>query len=168
MIDKAPAASNRSKCSSSTTDRPTAPPRSSGNARLSPRDASPAGTPGKQGLGTAHHGTPAGAEQGFDSHLRDGLRLFRTTPTTWWLYSGAAEGNDVVVGSRYAGGVNVVNWPMSRLLMSYFSSDVRTHRHKRLPLRDATAGFVQVTRVGAEYRPSTPSWMKGYGFQIER
>ena len=77
---------------------------------------------GKQGLGTAYlTGFRWGLEHGFDyicemdcdfSHNPDDLvRLSRT----------AAEGYDVVVGSRYVQGVNVVNWPMSRLLMSYFA-----------------------------------------------
>ena len=82
------------------------------------------------------------------------------------LYEAAAEGNDVVVGSRYVQGVNVVNWPMSRLLMSYFAS-MYVRIVTRLPLRDATAGFVCYSRRALETIDLDAIRMKGYGFQIE-
>jgi len=78
----------------------------------------------------------------------------------------AAEGYDVVVGSRYVQGVNVVNWPMSRLLMSYFAS-VYVRLVTRMPLRDATAGFVCYSRRALETMDLDAVRMKGYGFQIE-
>ena len=91
------------------------------------------------------------------SHNPDDLvRLSRT----------AAEGYDVVVGSRYVQGVNVVNWPMSRLLMSYFAS-VYVRLVTRMPLRDATAGFVCYSRRALETMDLDAVRMKGYGFQIE-
>ena len=105
-------------------------------------------------------------ENGFDyicemdcdfSHNPDDLvRLYRT----------AAEGYDVVVGSRYVQGVNVVNWPMSRLLMSYFAS-MYVRIVTRMPLRDATAGFVCYSRRALETIDLDAIRMKGYGFQIE-
>ena len=82
------------------------------------------------------------------------------------LYQAAAEGNDVVVGSRYVQGVNVVNWPMSRLLMSYFAS-MYVRIVTRMPLRDATAGFVCYSRHALETIDLDAVKMKGYGFQIE-
>lgn len=82
------------------------------------------------------------------------------------LYRAAAEGNDVVVGSRYVQGVNVVNWPMSRLLMSYFAS-MYVRIVTRMPLRDATAGFVCYSRRALETIDLDAVRMKGYGFQIE-
>ena len=82
------------------------------------------------------------------------------------LYRAAAEGNDVVVGSRYVQGVNVVNWPMSRLLMSYFAS-MYVRIVTRMPLRDATAGFVCYSRHALETIDLDAVRMKGYGFQIE-
>ena len=82
------------------------------------------------------------------------------------LYRAAAEGNDVVVGSRYVQGVNVVNWPMSRLLMSYFAS-MYVRIVTRMPLRDATAGFVCYSRRALEMIDLDAVRMKGYGFQIE-
>lgn len=122
---------------------------------------------GKQGLGTAYlTGFRWGLEHGFDyicemdcdfSHNPDDLVRLSCT---------AAEGYDVVVGSRYVQGVNVVNWPMSRLLMSYFAS-VYVRLVTRMPLRDATAGFVCYSRRALEAIDLHAIRMKGYGFQIE-
>lgn len=82
------------------------------------------------------------------------------------LYRAALGGADVVVGSRYIQGVNVVNWPMSRLLMSYCASSyVRTVTG--MPVRDATAGFVCYSREVLEAIDLDAVRMKGYGFQIE-
>lgn len=79
------------------------------------------------------------------------------------LESGRA---DLVVGSRYSKGVNVVNWPMSRLLMSYFASKyVKTVTC--MPVCDATAGFVGYTRKALESIDLDAVEMNGYGFQIE-
>ncbi len=78
------------------------------------------------------------------------------------------EGNgaDMVVGSRYVTGVNVVNWPMARLLISWFAS--RYVRFvTRMPVRDATAGFVCYSRRVLEAIDLDSVRMKGYGFQIE-
>ena len=71
-----------------------------------------------------------------------------------------------VVGSRYVQGVNVVNWPMSRLLISYFAS-VYVRMVTRMPVRDATAGFVCYSRRALETIDLEAVRMKGYGFQIE-
>lgn len=122
---------------------------------------------GKQGLGTAYiAGFRWGIEHGFDyicemdcdfSHNPDDLvRLYRT----------AAEGYDVVVGSRYVQGVNVVNWPMSRLLISYFASKY-VRFVTGMPLNDATAGFVCYSRRALQTIDLDDIRMKGYGFQIE-
>ena len=72
----------------------------------------------------------------------------------------------MVVGSRYVEGVNVVNWPMSRLLMSYFASKY-VRLVTGLPLHDATAGFVCYSRRALEAIDLHAIRMKGYGFQIE-
>lgn len=78
----------------------------------------------------------------------------------------AAEGYDVVVGSRYVKGVNVVNWPMSRLLISYFAS-CYVRIFTRMPLHDSTAGFVCYSRRALETIDLNAVRMNGYGFQIE-
>lgn len=83
------------------------------------------------------------------------------------LYKACAEeGADMSVGSRYVTGVNVVNWPMGRVLMSYYAS-----KYVRLvtgmPVRDTTAGFVCYTRRALEALPLDNIRFKGYAFQIE-
>jgi dolichol-phosphate mannosyltransferase len=92
------------------------------------------------------------------SHNPDDLvRLYRTA---------TEEGADVVIGSRYVSGVNVVNWPLSRLLMSWCASRY-VRRITRMPVRDATAGFVGYSRRVLERIDLDAVRMKGYGFQIE-
>ena len=73
---------------------------------------------------------------------------------------------DVVVGSRYISGVNVVNWPMSRVLISYFAS-VYVRLITRMKTRDATAGFVCYHRKVLEVIKLDRIKFKGYAFQIE-
>lgn len=122
---------------------------------------------GKLGLGTAYiAGFRWALEHGYDmvfemdcdfSHNPDDLlRLVRRLETD----------SDVVVGSRYVRGVNVVNWPLSRLLMSYFAS-----RYVRIvtgmPVCDATAGFVGYRREVLQTIDLDGVRMVGYGFQIE-
>ena len=122
---------------------------------------------GKQGLGTAYlTGFRWGLEQGFDYICEMDCDFSHNPDDLVRLYEAAAEGNDVVVGSRYVQGVNVVNWPMSRLLMSYFAS-MYVRIVTRLPLRDATAGFVCYSRRALETIDLDAIRMKGYGFQIE-
>lgn len=76
------------------------------------------------------------------------------------------EGNDVAIGSRYISGVNVVNWPMGRVLMSYFASKyVRTVLG--INLHDTTAGFVCYRRKVLETIRLDEIRFKGYAFQIE-
>ena len=107
-----------------------------------------------------------GLEQGFDYICEMDCDFSHNPDDLVRLYEAAAEGNDVVVGSRYVQGVNVVNWPMSRLLMSYFAS-MYVRIVTRLPLRDATAGFVCYSRRALETIDLDAIRMKGYGFQIE-
>lgn len=83
------------------------------------------------------------------------------------LYAACAEeGNDVAIGSRYVSGVNVVNWPMGRVLMSYYASKyVRVVTG--LPIHDTTAGFVCYRRRVLETINLDEIRFKGYAFQIE-
>ena len=76
------------------------------------------------------------------------------------------EGADVAVGSRYVSGVNVVNWPMGRVLMSYFASKY-VHLITRIPIHDTTAGFVCYRREVLETINLDRIRFKGYAFQIE-
>jgi dolichol-phosphate mannosyltransferase len=74
--------------------------------------------------------------------------------------------NDLVIGSRYITGVNVINWPMSRLLLSY-SANVYTRIVTGLPLRDATGGFKCFRRKVLEALDLDAIGSNGYSFQIE-
>ncbi len=76
------------------------------------------------------------------------------------------EGADVAVGSRYVTGVNVVNWPMGRVLMSYYAS-AYVRFITGMPVRDTTAGFVCYTRRVLEKMELDNIRFKGYAFQIE-
>jgi dolichol-phosphate mannosyltransferase len=78
----------------------------------------------------------------------------------------ASADADLVVGSRYKKGVNVINWPMSRLLLSWFAS-VYARTITRLPVTDATAGFKCFHRRVLEAIPLTEVKSNGYAFQIE-
>ena len=76
------------------------------------------------------------------------------------------EGYDLSVGSRYVSGVNVVNWPMGRVLMSYFAS-CYVRLVTGVNIHDTTAGFVCYTRRVLETIPLDEVRFKGYAFQIE-
>ena len=78
----------------------------------------------------------------------------------------AEEGADVAVGSRYLTGVNVVNWPMGRVLMSYYASKY-VRIVTGLPVHDTTAGFVCYRRRVLEAFDLDAIRFKGYAFQIE-
>lgn len=76
------------------------------------------------------------------------------------------QGADLSIGSRYVSGVNVVNWPMGRVLMSYFASKY-VHLITGLPIHDTTAGFVCYRRRVLEAIGLDSIRFKGYAFQIE-
>ena len=76
------------------------------------------------------------------------------------------EGADLAVGSRYVSGVNVVNWPMGRVLMSFYAAKY-VRLITRMPVHDTTAGFVCYRRRVLEALPLDKVKFKGYAFQIE-
>lgn len=122
---------------------------------------------GKLGLGTAYiAGFKWALERGYDYVFEMDCDFSHDPDDLVRLCEAAAGGSDVVVGSRYVKGVNVVNWPMSRLLMSYFAS-VYVRLVTRMPVRDATAGFVCYSRRALETIDLDAVRMKGYGFQVE-
>ena len=123
---------------------------------------------GKLGLGTAYlTGFKWALEHGYDYVFEMDCDFSHNPDDLARLYAAAvSEGKDVVVGSRYVKGVNVVNWPMSRLLMSYFAS-VYVRVVTSMPVHDATAGFVCYSRKALETLNLDAIQMKGYGFQIE-
>lgn len=123
---------------------------------------------GKLGLGTAYI-------EGFKWALENGYKYicemdadFSHNPLDLLkLRSAVAEGKgDVAVGSRYVTGVNVVNWPMGRVLMSYYAS-AYVRFVTRMKTRDTTAGFVCYRREVLEDMDLDAIRFKGYAFQIE-
>lgn len=123
---------------------------------------------GKLGLGTAYiAGFKWAIERGYDyvfemdadfSHAPQDLPRL--------LEACSSDGFDVAIGSRYVSGVNVVNWPMGRVLMSYFASKY-VHLVTGLPIHDATAGFKCYRRQVLETIELDRIHFKGYAFQIE-
>ena len=123
---------------------------------------------GKLGLGTAYiAGFKWALEHGYDYVIEMDADFSHDPKDLPRLYKACAEeGNDVSVGSRYITGVNVVNWPIGRVLMSYYASAyVRTVLGVKQ--RDTTAGFVCYKRRVLETIDLDAIRFKGYAFQIE-
>lgn len=123
---------------------------------------------GKLGLGTAYiHGFKWAIERGYNYVIEMDADFSHNPKDLPKLYHECRDrGADVAVGSRYVSGVNVVNWPMGRVLMSYFAS-VYVRLVTRMPLRDATAGFVCYRRSVLTMLNLDNIRFKGYAFQIE-
>jgi dolichol-phosphate mannosyltransferase len=123
---------------------------------------------GKQGLGTAyicgfqwalqrHYEFIFEMDADFSHNPKDLVRLYAACTD---------DGADVAVGSRYSNGVNVVNWPLGRVLMSYFAS-VYVRIVTGMKVQDTTAGFVAYRRKVLETIELDKIHFKGYAFQIE-
>jgi dolichol-phosphate mannosyltransferase len=123
---------------------------------------------GKLGLGTAYiEGFRYALQQGFDFVLEMDADFSHDPKDLVALYLACSEGeNDLSIGSRYATGVNVVNWPMSRVLLSYFASHY-VRLITSMPIQDTTAGFVCYRRKVLETIPLDQVKFIGYAFQIE-
>ena len=123
---------------------------------------------GKQGLGTAYiAGFKWALEHGYEYVIEMDADFSHRPEDLVPLYKACAEGGaDVSVGSRYISGVNVVNWPMGRVLMSYYAS-AYVRIVTGMSVRDTTAGLVCYNRrVLAAIRFDEVEF-KGYAFQIE-
>ncbi|MDE6269557.1 MAG: polyprenol monophosphomannose synthase [Muribaculaceae bacterium] len=123
---------------------------------------------GKLGLGTAYiEGFKRSLAEGYD-YIFEMDADFSHNPKDLerLLAACAEEGADVAVGSRYLTGVNVVNWPMGRVLMSYYASKY-VRLVTGLPVHDTTAGFVCYRRRVLEAFDLDAIRFKGYAFQIE-
>ena len=121
---------------------------------------------GKLGLGTAYiAGFKYALEKGYDRIFEMDCD-FSHNPDDLPRLDAMLDEKDVAIGSRYSRGVNVVNWPMGRLLMSYFASKY-VRIVTRMPVADATAGFVGYRREVLEAINFDRVAMNGYGFQIE-
>ncbi len=123
---------------------------------------------GKQGLGTAYlTGFKWSLEHGFDYVFEMDADFSHNPDDLLRLYAACAEqGADLSVGSRYCHGVSVVDWPMSRIIMSYYAS-AYVRGVLGMKVFDTTAGFVCYTRKVLETIDLDAVRMKGYGFQIE-
>lgn len=123
---------------------------------------------GKQGLGTAYIAGFKWALQRSYGYIFEMDADFSHNPNDLpRLYAACHdEGYDVAIGSRYICGVNVVNWPISRVLMSFFASQY-VRFMTGFKVHDTTAGFVCYKRRVLETIPLDEIRFKGYGFQIE-
>lgn len=123
--------------------------------------------PGKLGLGTAYiAGFRWALEHGYDYIFEMDADFSHNPEDLPRLLSACTDGADMSVGSRYCKGVSVVNWPIGRILISYFAS-VYVRTVLGFKIYDSTAGFVCYSRKVLEAIDLDRVRMKGYGFQIE-
>jgi dolichol-phosphate mannosyltransferase len=123
---------------------------------------------GKLGLGTAYiTGFSWALERAYDFIFEMDADFSHNPDDLVRLYDTCANGGaDMAIGSRYKSGVNVVNWPMGRVLISYFAS-AYVRFITGMKLRDATAGFICYTRPVLETINLKKIKFRGYAFQIE-
>ena len=122
---------------------------------------------GKMGLGTAYlTGFRWSLEHGYDYTFEMDADFSHNPEDLPRLYQACVDGAGVAIGSRYCDGISVVNWPIGRIIMSYYASlYVRTVL--RMKVYDCTAGFKCYTREALSTIRLDEVRMKGYGFQIE-
>jgi|TARA_B110000438_G_scaffold50103_1_gene50586 dolichol-phosphate mannosyltransferase len=123
---------------------------------------------GKLGLGTAYiHGFKWGLKNNYDYIFEMDADFSHNPDDLIKLYNACAKDNgDLSIGSRYINGVNIVNWPMSRLLMSFFASKyVKTITG--MPIHDSTAGFKCYKKEVLQKIDLDKIQFIGYAFQIE-
>ena len=123
---------------------------------------------GKLGLGTAYlTGFKWALENGYDYIFEMDADFSHNPDDLPRLYEACAEnGADLSIGSRYCNGISVVNWPIGRVIMSYYAS-VYVRTMLGMKVFDTTAGFKCYTRRVLEAINLDDVRMKGYGFQIE-
>ena len=122
---------------------------------------------GKLGLGTAYiHGFKWALARGYDYIFEMDCDFSHDPNDLGRLKKACEDGADLSIGSRYVKGVNVVNWPMSRVLLSYFAS-VYVRFITGMPIQDATAGFKCYKRATLEGINFDKIHFVGYAFQIE-
>ncbi|HSD14153.1 MAG TPA: polyprenol monophosphomannose synthase [Flavobacterium sp.] len=121
----------------------------------------------KAGLGTAYvHGFKWALDKKFDYIFEMDADFSHNPKDLERLHEACVEGADLAIGSRYVTGVNVVNWPLNRVLMSYFAS-VYVDFIMGMRIHDATAGFVCYRRNVLETINLDRITFIGYAFQIE-
>ncbi len=123
---------------------------------------------GKLGLGTAYiHGFKWALKRNYQFIFEMDADFSHNPEDLIRLYNACAnDGAEVAIGSRYVSGVNIVNWPMARLLMSFFASKY-VKFITRMPIHDATAGFKCYKREVLETIKFNKIQFVGYAFQIE-
>lgn len=121
----------------------------------------------KDGLGRAYiHGFKWALKNGYDYIFEMDADFSHNPKDLIQLYWACKNGADLSIGSRYCQGVNVVNWPMNRVLLSFFASKY-VRLITGLPINDSTAGFVCFTSKVLKELPLDKVKLVGYGFQIE-
>ena len=122
---------------------------------------------GKLGLGTAYiHGFKWALERNYQFVFEMDADFSHDPNDLTRLHAACVDVGDVAIGSRYVNGVNIVNWPMSRLLMSYFASKY-VKFVTGLPIHDSTAGYKCYRREVLENINLDNIQFVGYAFQIE-
>lgn len=121
----------------------------------------------KSGLGTAYvHGFKWALANGYDYIFEMDADFSHNPEDLSRLYQTCLEGADMAIGSRYVKGVNVVNWPLNRVLLSYFAS-IYVRVITGMKIHDTTAGFIGYKRNVLESIPLGEIKFVGYAFQIE-
>jgi len=122
---------------------------------------------GKLGLGTAYiHGFRYAINNGYTYVCEMDADFSHNPEDLIKLYQVLSDGYDIAIGSRYINGITVVNWPMDRLLMSYFGSKY-VRFMTGMPVQDTTAGFIMYHRKVLETIDYSLVKFTGYGFQIQ-
>ena len=121
----------------------------------------------KLGLGTAYlTGFRWSIENNYDYIFEMDADFSHNPDDLLRLYNACKAGADLAIGSRYCDGVSVVNWPIGRIIMSYYAS-AYVRKMLRMKIFDCTAGFKCYSRKVLETINLDDVRMKGYGFQIE-
>ena len=121
----------------------------------------------KSGLGTAYvHGFKWALAKGYDYIFEMDADFSHNPNDLEKLFAACFDGADLAIGSRYSNGVNVVNWPLSRVLLSYFAS-VYVRLITGMKIADTTAGFKCYKRAVLEKINLDNIKFVGYAFQIE-
>ena len=122
---------------------------------------------GKLGLGTAYiTGFKWALDRNYDYIFEMDADFSHNPKDLPRLYNACLEGADLAIGSRYCAGISVVNWPIGRIIMSYYAS-VYVRSVLGIKIFDCTAGFKCYSKKVLETIDLDKVEMKGYGFQIE-
>ncbi len=123
--------------------------------------------PGKLGLGTAYiTGFKWSIDKGYDYTFEMDADFSHNPEDLPRLYQACKDGADLAVGSRYCDGISVINWPIGRIIMSYYAS-VYVRTVLGMKVYDCTAGFKCYSNKVLRTIDLDKVEMKGYGFQIE-